>query len=177
MPRRKKPPAPPGLAEDPAALEAEAAGAAPPRDEAPGPKSGKKKPAAGPARRAAAPEPEPTIPFPVEAIALLHLELWNALAKKLRSRYELSANGAQEMANYAELCIRQYLGPYLAEHAALAAYVMTQGAAVLALLALRDTPNPAAAPAPGAAPARPPEGLYARPVTSSELRPPIGSPA
>jgi hypothetical protein len=86
--------------------------------------------------------------FPVEAIAAVHLDLWNGLARKLRSRWALSREGAAEMARYGEICIRQYLGPYLAQHAALAAYAMTQATALIALLALREEPEKKPAPLP-----------------------------
>lgn len=116
--------------------------------------------------------PAADLPFPVEAIALMHRELWNALAERLRSRYQLSAEGAHEMATYAEICIRQYLGPYLAEHAALAGYLMTQAAALVSLVAMREAPKKPATPAvpQGLAPVDKPQ--YHEPVTDSSLRVP-----
>lgn len=92
------------------------------------------------------------IAFPVEALAMLHREVWLMIAKGLRSQFILSEEGAAEMAKFADLCLRQYAGPLLSEHAALAAYVMTQLTALGAVLVLRVPKEPTAriAPAPSA---------------------------
>jgi hypothetical protein len=163
--RPPKNPAPPPLAEDPAQLAAEAAGAT----ELPATPAGKRggarrRPggagAAAPTTDAGAPgavAPPPVggeVTFPVEAIAAVHGELWNALAKRLRSRWALSEAGAFEMGRSAEIVMRQYLGPYLAEHAALCAYLMTQAAALLALLAMREEPQEKPKPLPDSGVAR-----------------------
>lgn len=168
---RKRHHVPPSLAEDPEQLarEAEAAEASASAER---PGGGKPKPKAARADAggaAGAAEP-PGLPFPVEALALLHLELYGWLGKRLRSRYRLSEAGAAEMARYAELCIRQYLGPYLAEHAALAGYMMTQATALIAVVALREPapkePKPAEQPI--GKPVEQPQ--YHEPVTDGELR-------
>lgn len=171
MPRKKKPAGqvPPSLAEDPEQLAAEAAGAPRAGDGAPGPK-GEKRKRGRPPGAAAAPA-EPVIPFPVEALAVLHRELWTIIARAFRSRYQLTEQGAFEMAQYAEICLRQYVGPTLAEHTPLAGYLMTQTAALLGVMALRaptvDAETvPTAAEAPPAK-ERPPE--YREPPSPQEL--------
>jgi len=159
VPRRKRNAAPPGLAEDPAQLAAEASAA--PAGPTDGPaRNGKKIRAADRQLESGGPgsvAPPPTggeVIFPVEAIAAVHADVWKALARRMRSRYQLSPEGAQEMARYAEVCIRQYLGPLLAQHAALAAYLMTQGTALVALLALREEPEKKPQPLPESGVAR-----------------------
>ena len=173
MSKRKRPRTgvPPSLEESPANLAAEAAaaeaGAAGDGDKPPKRKRGR--PTKEEAAAAAAAD---AVPFPVEALAILHFELWRMVAASMRSRYQLSEEGAREMAAYAEVCIRQYVGPSLAEHTPLAAYLMTQGAAVMACFALRQVPGELAPgarrveEAPGG-PAPPPQ--YHMPPTAEEL--------
>lgn len=89
------------------------------------------------------------IPFPKEALAVVHKGVWTFIAKSLRSDFTLTPQGADEMAIWADLCLRQYLSPYLAEHAALAGYVLTQCAAFGMVIALRRPKEKATeAPAP-----------------------------
>jgi hypothetical protein len=90
------------------------------------------------------PKDEPVTPlveFPVEALSLAHREIWHFVAKRLQSQYRLSEEGAKEMGNYASLVIAQYLGPYLAKHQALAAYMLTQVTALTVIIVTRE-PKP-----------------------------------
>jgi len=166
MPRRKKI-SPPPFTEDPELLARDADVAGVGADETqPGKRRRDRKSSRagdaradspGPAMGPGAVAPPPIggeVTFPIEAIAAVHGELWNALAKRLRSRWQLSEAGAFEMAKSGEIVMRQYLGPFLAEHAALAAYLMTQAAALLALLALREEPQQKPAPLPDSGLAR-----------------------
>lgn len=169
MTARRKRRGPPGLSEDPEQLAGEAAAGGDPAVADDGPRASHRE-RARPGRRPGRPPGRPRkgdrfafesvppgasvpppvggeVTFPVEALAFLHLELWNVIAVRLRSRWALSPEGAAEMARYGEIMIRQYLGPYLAEHAALAAYAVTQCTALVAVMAMRDTsPAPSKSP-------------------------------
>lgn len=96
------------------------------------------------------------VSFPVEALAILHRQVWEGLATLFRSAYHLSEEAAREMASYADLCLRQYAGPALAEHSALAAYSMTVLTHLAALLVVKKPVETSAKPeAPAASGKRP----------------------
>src|SRR5262245_46570393 len=109
-PRKDAPGVPPGLAEDPELLAGEAAAVGGGPDSG-GARSRDARRRKGPAPWRGSPDTDtpgaaaPTpmggeVQFPVEALAVLHLEIWNAMAVKLRSRWQLSREGAAEMARY-----------------------------------------------------------------------------
>jgi hypothetical protein len=81
---------------------------------------------------------EQIVEFPIEALSLMHFEIWRYIAKRLKSEYKISEQGAKEMGLYASLCIKQYLGPYLAQHQALAAYLLTQTTALTICIVTRE---------------------------------------
>jgi hypothetical protein len=62
------------------------------------------------------------------------------------------------MAKGADLVLRQYLGPHLADHAPLVMYGLTQLTALLACFTLRERPQPAAPRSAASEPARTPAG-------------------
>lgn len=86
------------------------------------------------------------------------------------------------MAKYADLLLRQYLGPALGDNAPLALYCLTQLTAISACFALRELPPvqpPAPSPGPttparsqvsGAPPTTAPAPAYERGMTEAELK-------
>jgi hypothetical protein len=98
----------------------------------------------GPGRPRKAPVVE--IQYPIEAITQVHKGIWDWIAASMKSEYRLSEQGAHEMAVYADLCLRQYVTPVLAEHACLAAYLFSQVTALSVCVLMRkgkkDGPSP-----------------------------------
>src|SRR6185503_4765534 len=109
-------------------------------------------PGRGPGRPTAASQ---ITEFPIEALAEAHYHVWGLITKALRSRWRITKPAADEMAKYADLVLRQYLGPALGDNAPLALYCLTQVTAISACFALREGPAPKPDTAPGAAPPAP----------------------
>jgi hypothetical protein len=81
--------------------------------------------------------------------------IWTLIGKSLRSRYRITKPAADEMAKHADLVLRQYLGPVLADNAPLALYALTQFTALAAAFTLREPAQPvpkSAASAPASSP-------------------------
>lgn len=145
---------PPGLVETRDTLRAKAGGARAASATRGGKPGAKTEPDAGaPGRGPGRPTAASQITeFPVEALAEAHYHVWTLIGKALRSRYRVTKSAADEMAKYADLTLRQYLGPALGENAPIFLWSLTQLTAIAACFALRE---PAAAQpdkAPGAAP-------------------------
>jgi hypothetical protein len=169
---------PPGLVETRESLGAKARNArasSATRGGKPGPKTDADPgaPARGPGRPTAA---SLITEFPVEALAEAHYQVWTLIGKALRSRYKITKPAADEMAKYADLVLRQYLGPALGDNAPLALWGLTQITAISACFALREpaAPAPMPAPLPAGRPASTqvstPAAPYERGPLESELR-------
>jgi len=84
---------------------------------------------------------EPNVPempdFPIESLSLLHSEIWGVICVKMKSEFKLSPKGAEEMGTWSNQILKQYLGSYLAQHMALACYMLTQLTALSLCIAMR----------------------------------------
>lgn len=76
-------------------------------------------------------------PFPKEALVKTHVMVWNGIAAAMQSEFQLSESAANEMAEWASICLQQYVGPLLGQHVPLACYTMTQLTAFGVCLAMR----------------------------------------
>jgi hypothetical protein len=120
--RKPAPKAPPGLATTPEELKARVGG-------------GGKAKAVKPERVELA---EPIVDFPVESLTLIHSELWKGIAKMARSSYIVSEDAAREMGALSAIVLKQYLGPALADHAPLGAYLFSQLSAIVMVMTTRQ---------------------------------------
>jgi hypothetical protein len=134
---------PPSVAESPEQLEKDAAALA---GGAPGEE--RRGPGRPPGSKTKKPGPVPAFEFPLEALALAHKGIWDFAGDRLRSDFRISTEGALEMARFADLCLRQYVMPFLADHAALAGYLLTQVSTLAAMIASRRPGKVAPQPAP-----------------------------
>ena len=80
----------------------------------------------------------PVLPdFPIESLEIFHREVWGFISQRLRSDYKLSEKGANEMAVWANQCLKQYVSPLLAEHHALACYMLCNVTSLAMVIAMR----------------------------------------